>query len=101
MSTTLLYPLPPDLPPHCLPETPLLVFFSQTFGTCLPSYMSLFSTAAGIVSIISWLFAQMPQIWKNYRRRSVEGLSLGFLAIWLAGDICAFLCVVAARTLDR
>lgn len=33
----------------------------------------------------------MPQIWKNYRRGSVDGLSLGFLAIWLAGDICNFL----------
>jgi hypothetical protein len=67
---------------------------SQTFGTCIPSYLSLFSTTAGCLSIVSWLFAQMPQIWKNYQRGSVDGLSLGFLAIWLAGDICTFSVVV-------
>ncbi|KAI5841236.1 hypothetical protein BZA05DRAFT_413409 [Tricharina praecox] len=77
MSSPLSY-VPPDLPPFCEPDTPVLVFLSQTFGTCLPSYLSFFSTAAGVLSI-------------NYRRGSVDGLSLGFLAIWLAGDICNLL----------
>jgi len=66
----------------------VLALLSQSLGTCLPSYLAFFSTAAGVLSIVSWLFAQIPQIWKNYRRGSVEGLSLGFLAIWLAGDVC-------------
>ena len=81
---------PPDplLPPHCSPSTPVLVLLSRMFGACLPSYLALASTVAGLLSIVSWLFAQMPQICKNYRRRSVDGLSLGFLAIWLAGDFC-------------
>ncbi|KAI5777153.1 PQ loop repeat-domain-containing protein [Geopyxis carbonaria] len=85
------HPLPPGLPPHCDPDTPLLVAISRTFGTCIPSYMSLLSITCGLLSIVSWLFAQMPQIWKNYSRGSVEGLSLGFLAIWLAGDVCNLL----------
>ena len=85
---SLLIRIPPDLPPYCDPDTPVLVFLSQTFGVCLPSYLALASKTAGILSITAWLFAQMPQIWKNYRRGSVDGLSLGFLAIWLAGDIC-------------
>lgn len=88
---------PPDLPPHCEPETPVLALLSQSFGTCLPSYLAFFSTAAGVLSIVSWLFAQIPQIWKNYRRGSVEGLSLGFLAIWLAGDVCNLLGAVWTR----
>lgn len=78
-----------SLPPHCVPASPLLETLSGVFNTCIPSYLSLASTTCGLLSITSWLFAQMPQIWKNYTRGSVEGLSLGFLAIWLAGDICA------------
>ena len=66
----------------------MLALLSRVFGACLPSYLALASTIAGLLSIVSWLFAQMPQIYKNHRRRSVDGLSLGFLAMWLAGDCC-------------
>ncbi|CCX16679.1 PQ loop repeat protein [Pyronema domesticum] len=82
---------PPNLPPHCVPETPVLVWLSLKFGTCLPSYLSLASTTCGIISIVAWLFAQMPQVWKNYHRSSVEGLSAGFLSIWYMGDLCNLL----------
>jgi uncharacterized protein with PQ loop repeat len=29
-----------------------------------------------------------PQILENYRLKSGEGLSVGFVVIWLVGDIC-------------
>ena len=74
---------------HCIPATPLLAHISLLFNSCIPSYMALASTTAGLLSITSWLFAQIPQIYKNHTRRSVDGLSLGFLGIWLAGDICS------------
>jgi len=44
-----------------------------------------------MLSITSWLFSQIPQVIKNYKNRSVEGLSLLFLLNWLLGDICNFL----------
>ena len=40
----------------------------------------------GLVSIACWLFAQLPQMLRNYRLKSAESLSPYFLAEWLAGD---------------
>jgi uncharacterized protein with PQ loop repeat len=41
----------------------------------------------GTLSIISWLFAQLPQLYKNYHIKSTSGLSIFFLVEWCAGDI--------------
>ncbi|TGZ76530.1 hypothetical protein EX30DRAFT_344798 [Ascodesmis nigricans] len=76
-----------SLPSHCVPTSPFLESVSIYFSTCLPTPLTFFSYTCGLLSIISWLFAQLPQIIKNYQRKSVDGLSLGFLAIWLAGDV--------------
>ncbi|RMZ79813.1 hypothetical protein DV737_g3235, partial [Chaetothyriales sp. CBS 132003] len=42
--------------------------------------------ALGTLSIVSWLFAQLPQIYKNYHLKSTAGLSIFFLVEWTAGD---------------
>ncbi|KAA1117988.1 hypothetical protein PGT21_029268 [Puccinia graminis f. sp. tritici] len=47
----------------------------------------LVSDIFGNLSQLFWLFAQLPQIWTNYRNKSVEGLSLTFLLNWLSGDV--------------
>lgn len=44
------------------------------------------SYAFGCASVLIWIGAQLPQILKNWRKKSVEGLSPGFLAAWIAGD---------------
>ena len=46
----------------------------------------LLSTVLGYLSIVSWLGAQMPQLFANYRNSSVEGLALPFLVSWAIGD---------------
>lgn len=89
----LIYPaamesLVPQLPAHCVPQSQILIAISTLLQTCIPSWQSLISTLLGLVSITSWLFAQIPQIIKNSRRGSVEGLSWGFLMMWLLGDMC-------------
>lgn len=48
---------------------------------------SALSSLCGSLSFAVWLFAQSPQILINYRRGSVEGLSLVFLGQWMAGDV--------------
>ncbi|KAG7729936.1 hypothetical protein KL930_001732 [Ogataea haglerorum] len=48
------------------------------------------SAYAGYLSITAWLFAQIPQVIKNYSEKSVDGLSLGFLCCWFAGDLLNF-----------
>ncbi|PWN40981.1 hypothetical protein IE81DRAFT_198989 [Ceraceosorus guamensis] len=45
------------------------------------------SDAAGKASFFVWLFAQSPQIYENYARSSVDGLSPTFLLQWMGGDI--------------
>lgn len=39
------------------------------------------------MSMFFWLGAQFPQCLENFRRQSVEGLALPFLANWLLGDM--------------
>ncbi|EPS41367.1 hypothetical protein H072_4733 [Dactylellina haptotyla CBS 200.50] len=72
--------------PYCHPQNALLVFLSQQLQTCIPTPMTFFSTVCGILSITAWLFAQLPQIIKNYQIKSAESLSFMFILIWCLGD---------------
>ncbi|KAG8702588.1 hypothetical protein FRC08_003397, partial [Ceratobasidium sp. 394] len=45
------------------------------------------SNVLGWVSIACWIIVYSPQILENYRLKSGEGLSVGFVIIWLLGDI--------------
>ncbi len=76
----------PSLPPRCEPAHEFLFLISSTFKTCIPTNLALLSTLLGTCSIISWLFAQLPQIYKNHKLKSTSGLSVFFLAEWLLGD---------------
>lgn len=76
----------PSLPEHCTPTSSFLVNIFSVFHTCVPTPLSLLSTVLGILSIIAWLFAQIPQIFKNFELQSASGLSILFLIEWLLGD---------------
>jgi uncharacterized protein with PQ loop repeat len=75
------------LPAHCEPANDFLYGLSVTLGSCVPTNLALLSTILGTCSIISWLFAQLPQIYKNYKLKSTSGLSIFFLTEWLLGDV--------------
>ncbi|KAF2126984.1 hypothetical protein P153DRAFT_297098 [Dothidotthia symphoricarpi CBS 119687] len=77
----------PSLPAHCEPANEFLRILSTTFHTCVPTNLAFVSTLLGTCSIISWLFAQLPQIYKNHKLKSTSGLSAFFLTEWLLGDI--------------
>ncbi|BGP13898.1 hypothetical protein JCM10213_002538 [Rhodosporidiobolus nylandii] len=56
------------------------------------------SDALGLLSIATWLGAQSPQIYENWRNKSVEGLALPFLVSWFAGDFTNFLgCILTQQ----
>ncbi|OAL37624.1 hydroxyacylglutathione hydrolase [Fonsecaea nubica] len=79
------------LPDHCTPTSPFLSELSLYLGFCIPSPLAALSTLLGTLSIVSWLFAQMPQIFKNYYIKSTAGLSIFFLSEWLLGDLANLL----------
>ena len=78
--------LSPSLPDYCTPTSDELYRLSSAFHTCIPTPLTLLSTLLGVLSIISWLFAQLPQIYKNYTLKSTDGLSVYFLVEWCLGD---------------
>ena len=74
------------LPLHCEPQNELVRYVSGAFDTCVPTNLALLSTLLGCLSILAWLFAQLPQIFKNYQLKSTAGLSIYFLLEWCLGD---------------
>ncbi|KAF1983131.1 hypothetical protein K402DRAFT_448313 [Aulographum hederae CBS 113979] len=89
-----------NLPEYCEPANAFLFNFSSTFHTCIPTNVAFVSTLLGTLSIIAWLFAQLPQIYKNYTLRSSSGLSIIFLSEWLLGDVSNLLgCVFTQQAL--
>ena len=77
----------PSLPPHCEPTTDFLLRFSSTFHICIPTPLAFTSNTLGLLSIAAWLFAQLPQIYKNWSVSSTSGLSIFFLVEWCLGDL--------------
>ena len=86
-----------NVPGHCDPVNSFLAGLSSTFHTCVPTPLAFLSTTLGILSIVSWLFAQLPQIIKNYGLKSASGLSIYFLAEWLLGDLTNLLGALLTR----
>jgi solute carrier family 66 (lysosomal lysine-arginine transporter), member 1 len=76
-----------SLPQHCTPTNSFLSNISSVFHTCIPTPLALLSTLFGICSIGAWLFAQLPQVFKNFALKSASGLSILFLIEWLLGDV--------------
>ncbi|SMR45893.1 unnamed protein product [Zymoseptoria tritici ST99CH_1E4] len=78
--------LEPALPPYCTPTNDFLLRFSSVFHVCVPTPLAFTSNLLGGLSILAWLFAQLPQIIKNARIQSTAGLSIFFLVEWCLGD---------------
>ena len=77
----------PSLPAQCEPTSDFLIRFSSTFQTCVPTPLAFASNTLGLLSIVAWLFAQLPQIYKNWSISSTSGLSIIFLVEWCLGDV--------------
>jgi len=43
------------------------------------------SYTLGLVSVVIWVVAEIPQIITNYRAKSTDGLSATFLITWIIG----------------
>jgi len=52
---------------------------------CLCNMKDGVSLTLGMISVLSWGVAEIPQIVTNYKEKSTEGLSLAFLLTWIIG----------------
>ncbi|KAI3659683.1 hypothetical protein MP638_006466 [Amoeboaphelidium occidentale] len=57
------------------------------FKDCVYTPLEISGFFFGIISVLLFIVALFPQLYKNYQRKTVEGLSFGFLLTWLLGDI--------------
>lgn len=69
-------------------------------GLCLCSSSHQLSVGLGLISVVSWCVAEIPQIITNYKKKSAEGLSILFLLTWIIGDAFnLFGCILEPETL--
>ena len=61
-------------------------FIERYFLDCVYGQRDAAGFYIGLLSIVCWIFAQAPQLYANYKRKSAEALSPYFLAEWLLGD---------------
>lgn len=52
--------------------------------------LSLVSNTFSFLSLASWICAQLPQIFTNYKNKSADGISPSFLILWFMGDFLSF-----------
>ena len=73
-------------PPPTCPSSRHCTEWARTYlKYCLCSLKDSAALALGLISVISWGVAEVPQIITNYRQKSTEGLSIAFLMTWIVG----------------
>ncbi|KAK1420671.1 hypothetical protein QVD17_22456 [Tagetes erecta] len=67
---------------------------------CLCNKKDWISLILGLISVLSWSVAEVPQIIMNYKDKSSEGLAMGLLFTWILGDLFNVLgCLLEPSTL--
>ncbi|GAB2235550.1 hypothetical protein Droror1_Dr00025978 [Drosera rotundifolia] len=59
----------------------------EYMGYCLCGTKDAMAFALGMVSLVAWGVAEIPQIVTNYQIKSTSGLSFTFLFTWTIGDL--------------
>jgi hypothetical protein len=71
--------------PECPVEKGCLVWVERYLRDCVCSPRDTVSLVLGLMSVVSWGVAEVPQIITNFREKSTEGVSLLFLMTWVIG----------------
>ncbi|XP_073311084.1 vacuolar histidine transporter YPQ3-like isoform X2 [Primulina huaijiensis] len=73
---------------YCVEEQKPCIYWVERFlNDCLCNVKDEFSFSFGLMSLVFWGVAEIPQIITNFRSKSGHGVSLLFLLTWVAGDI--------------
>lgn len=62
-------------------------WIEDTFGECISTATEKAGFFIGILSTAIWMYAQIPQIVMNFKRKSVDGLSFIFIVLLNVGDL--------------
>lgn len=62
-------------------------WIAKIFGECVVTERDKYSFAFGISSTLIWMWAQLPQIYINFKLRRADGLSPFFLLFLILGDV--------------
>ncbi|CAM6049581.1 unnamed protein product [Sphagnum compactum] len=73
--------------PECPVEKGCLVWVERYLRDCVCSPRDTVSLVLGLLSVVSWGVAEVPQIITNFCEKSTEGVSLLFLMTWVIGDL--------------
>lgn len=66
---------------------PFVHWIAYFFSKCFYTPTEVTSFVLGLMNIGCWLVAQVPQVVENFVARDGGALSLGFMFLWLLGDI--------------
>uniref|UniRef100_A0A8C0G5E3 LAAT1 protein n=1 Tax=Chelonoidis abingdonii TaxID=106734 RepID=A0A8C0G5E3_CHEAB len=73
----------------CINGTP---WIWQLLEECVENAWEYWSVVIGLISIVCFLFAALPQLYVAYQNGKVDqALSLGFLLCWIVGDLTNFI----------
>nr|GMD93722.1 seven transmembrane protein 1-like [Ipomoea batatas] len=86
---------------YCVVERkPCIGWVNKYFKDCLCNLNDEISFVVGIISLICWGVAEIPQIVTNFKNKSSSGVSLIFLCTWILGDVFNLVgCVLEPATL--
>ncbi|KAI4381684.1 hypothetical protein MLD38_007738 [Melastoma candidum] len=68
-------------------KKPCVYWVEKYFKDCLCNINDEISFGFGLISLVCWGVAEVPQIVTNFRTKSSHGVSLAFLLTWVAGDV--------------
>ncbi|KAL8471949.1 hypothetical protein ACS0TY_028623 [Phlomoides rotata] len=73
---------------YCVQEQKAcIIWVEKYFKDCLCNIKDELSFGFGLISLVCWGVAEIPQIVTNFRSKSGHGVSLLFLLTWIAGDV--------------
>lgn len=73
---------------YCVKEQkPCVRWVEKYFKDCLCNVKDDFSFGFGLISLVCWGVAEIPQIITNFQTKTGHGVSLTFLLTWVVGDI--------------
>ncbi|KAH6832158.1 PQ-loop repeat family protein / transmembrane family protein, partial [Perilla frutescens var. hirtella] len=73
---------------YCVEEKKACIGWVETyFKDCLCNTSDELSFVFGLISLVCWGVAEIPQIITNFKSKSGHGISILFLLTWILGDI--------------